>query len=284
MDTTKIKAFLLAEKHKSFSKVAEELAYTPSALSHMADSLEAELGVVLFKRTSRGVELTEAGAMLRDKFVAVAEAEEALFRAADELSRRQRSVLRIGTYSSIARHILPEILHAFKQAYPSVETTITVEDNVMESLHAGQLDIVFTDEYHRANGTKWHPIMEDHYVVAAPRGVFADRSAVDREELYAYSFIRVDEKLLDDYFDYSRFLDVIRIRSIEYETAVSMVKENVALTVLPELTMRHCPDGVEVFRLMPKVSRMIGVQYNRSQMSVPTERFVRFIKRSYQPE
>ena len=61
MDTNKIKMFLLTEKYKSFSKTAEEFSYTPSAISHIADSLEEELGVKLFIRSRKGVELTEAG-------------------------------------------------------------------------------------------------------------------------------------------------------------------------------------------------------------------------------
>ena len=44
MDTVRIKAFLLAVKYGSFSKAAEELSYTPSALSHIADAMEEETG------------------------------------------------------------------------------------------------------------------------------------------------------------------------------------------------------------------------------------------------
>ena len=71
MDTLKIKTILSAVENKSFSKTAEELSYTPSALSHMADSLEQELGVKLLKRTPKGVELTENGEKLKDKLQAV---------------------------------------------------------------------------------------------------------------------------------------------------------------------------------------------------------------------
>jgi DNA-binding transcriptional LysR family regulator len=64
MDTLKVKVFLQIAQHKSFSKVARDLSYTPSALSHMADALEKELKLQLFERTYRGVELTEAGRKL----------------------------------------------------------------------------------------------------------------------------------------------------------------------------------------------------------------------------
>ena len=61
METQKIKAILLAAEKKSLSAAAEELSYTPSAMSHMADALEEELGVKILERTRMGVELSEAG-------------------------------------------------------------------------------------------------------------------------------------------------------------------------------------------------------------------------------
>lgn len=281
MDTTKINAFLLIAQHKSFSKVAKEFAYTPSALSHMADALEKELGVILFKRTHYGVELTDAGKQLYDKFVAVVEAENVLMKAAYEVAREQEAVLRIGTYSSIARHLLPEILHDFKKDYPAVKTTIVVEDNIRQQLKNDTLDIIFTDEYHRAEATEWCPIMEDRYVVAVPETLFADKTAVSREELYAHPFIRLDEQVLDTYFNYGAFREIIHIQSIENETAVSMVKGNIGVAVVPSLNMKTCPAGVRVLELTPNLSRTIGVQYKRRNASLATERFVKHLKEKY---
>ena len=59
-------------KYKNFSLAAKELSYTPSALSHIADSLENELGVKLFIRTRKGVEITDDGKMLYEKFLKIA--------------------------------------------------------------------------------------------------------------------------------------------------------------------------------------------------------------------
>jgi len=281
MDAVKCKAFLLIDQYKNFSKVAKELSYTPSALSHMADALEKELGVVLFRRTHSGVELTEAGKQLRDKFAAIIEAEDALRKAADEVARQQETVLRIGTYSSIARHILPEILRDFKAEHPGVKTSILVEDNSHEHLKNDTLDIIFTDEYHLVDTTQWCPIMEDRYVVAVPEKEFSGRTEVCREELYDYPFIRVDEAVLDAYFTYTDFREIIRVQSIENETAVSMVKENIGIAVMPSLTMKNCPPGVRVLELVPKLSRTIGVQYKRGTASLATERFVKHLQAKY---
>lgn len=281
MDTTKIRAFLLVEKYKSFSKVAKEFSYTPSALSHMADSLEKELGIKLFHRTHNGVELTDAGRQLKKKFAAVIEAEDALIAAAAEAAKGQEGALRIGTYSSVARHILPEILRSFKTEYPTVKTSVMVEDAMTDLLDNDALDVIFTDEYHLDSTTRWYPLMEDRFAVAAPEGWFAGRESVTCEELYEFPFIRIDEQMLDGYLDYGKFREIIQVRSIENETAVSMVKGEIGLTVLPGLTLKECPAGVRVLELQPKISRQIGVQYKNSKNALTTDRFIRHLKKKF---
>lgn len=281
MDTTKIRAFLLAEKYKSFSKVAKEFSYTPSALSHMADSLEKELGVKLFHRTHNGVALTDAGKQLHDKFAAVIAAEDTLLAAAADVAKGQEGILRIGTYSSVARHILPEILRSFKTEYPTVSTSVMVEDDMGELLANDALDVIFTDEYHLDSTTQWYPLMEDRFAVAVPEEWFPGRGSVTREELYAFCFIRIDEEMLDDYLDYEKFREIIQVRSIENETAVSMVKEKIGATVLPGLTLKACPQDVRVLQLEPKISRQIGVQYKNSKNVQVTERFIRHLRKKF---
>src|SRR5437764_4465919 len=59
-----LRAFETAARLKSFSKAAEELHVTPAAISHQIHALEADLGVSLFHRLNRQVELTQAGRLL----------------------------------------------------------------------------------------------------------------------------------------------------------------------------------------------------------------------------
>src|SRR5690349_9532422 len=59
-----LRAFEAACRHPTFAAAAAELGLTPSAVSHQVRSLEEELGVVLFRRSPRGVAITEAGEVL----------------------------------------------------------------------------------------------------------------------------------------------------------------------------------------------------------------------------
>lgn len=277
MDTRRIKAFLLIAKYRNFSKVAEEFSYTPSALSHIADSLEEELGVKLFNRTRKGVELTSAGEQLYDKFYAVVAAEDELFEAAAKLTDERESTLRVGAYSSVALHILPEILQSFKQAYPGIKTEIVVDDELQSWLDNNTADIVFVDDFIKFDN--FYPLMQDEYVAVVPEGEFAGRDEIFIDELYPYSFIRQNEAYLDDYFDHARFHEIIPVKSIENDSIVYMVKEKIGVSVLPRLTMKNCPNGVRILKLKPKLARTIGIAFDFANLTLAGKRFVQHVKK-----
>lgn len=277
MDTLKIKAFFLINKYKSFSRTAEEFGYTPSAISHMADSLEEELGIKLFNRTRRGIEITDSGKKLYDKFEALLKAEKNLIKSAAELSVNQELSLKIGTFSSIALHILPEILQEFKKHYPKVKITILVDDYMDNWLSDGTADIILTDE--TADEDNWKPFIKDEFVAVVPDNIFCNTDEITPEDLYKHPFIQLDEKILDDYFDYSKFREIIPIKSIENTSAVYMVKENLGVAVLPELSIKNIPSGVKILGLKPAISRTIGFAYNEKNVTNACKMFVRYIKK-----
>jgi len=278
MDTLKIKAFLLIEQYRSFSKAAAKFSYTPSALSHMADSLEDELGVRLFHRTHTGVELTDAGRELSEKFHAAAEAEQALFDAAGALSAAQDTTLRIGAYSSIALSMLPEILQRFRQAYPAVKISILVADQF-------QADEKFPDVIFSASlperMTTWVPMTEDAYVAVVPASQFPNRRSVSREELYVYPYIYTNESDLDAYFDYSRFRELIHLTSDEYGPVISMVEKGIGISVLPRLAIKERPNGVRVLQLQPRTVRTLGFAFrDDGKHAAAAQQFIRFLRQT----
>ena len=85
---TSLRAFEAAARHMSFARAAEELFVTPAALSYQIKQLEEHLGVKLFRRLNRAVELTEAGHALRpgvaDGFESLMQAVRAVYRLQDE--------------------------------------------------------------------------------------------------------------------------------------------------------------------------------------------------------
>ena len=279
METLKIRALLSAIKHKSLSKAAEDISYTPSALSHMADSLESELGVQLLQRTPLGVELTEDGLCLYENLLAVAKAEKELFNAAEKLSAKKRQELRIGTYSSVSQYVLPEILKNFKETNPNVQVSIHVGNDLRSWLEEGIADIVFAD-FGPLEDNEWIPIMTDPFVAIVPHGTFKGKRFVVPEELYPYAYISTNESCLRKYFDESRFKEIIRFDSVDDISAISMVNEGIGITVLPSLVFKKQYSGVRAITLKPAITREIGFSYKKNHShSSATSAFIAYLKK-----
>ena len=275
METMKIKAILSAAKYKSLSRAAEDFSYTPSALSHMADALEEELGVKLLLRTRTGVSLTEEGMLLAEKMDAVLRAENELIAAANAIGGAHESELRIATYSSISTYLLPSIVKQFKKENPSIRVSIAVSDVVRGSLENDSADIVFGDL--KAIEANEHVIiMEDRYVAVLADGMFVGRRSVSREELYPYSYISTNESALRTYFDESRFAEILRFDSVDDTSVIELVKEGMGVAVLSSLSARKHVKGVRTVALTPKFSRAIGFAYRKKTPA--TERFIKFMK------
>lgn len=278
METMKIKAILSAAKYKSLSRAAQDYSYTPSALSHMADSLEEELGVKLLSRSRTGVSLTDEGRLLEEKLNGVLRAEEELFSAANAIGKIRSNELRIATYSSISNYLLPPIIKAFKKVYPDVRVSITVGDGFHGWLENDATDIVFGD-LNAIEENEHFIIMEERYVAVLSDGMFEGRRSVRREELYPYPFISTNESALRTYFDESRFAEILRFDSVDDTSVLSLVKEGVGVAVLPALAVQKHVKGVRAATLTPKFTRAVGFAY-RNKTDV-VDRFVGFMKENY---
>ena len=275
MDTTRIKAILLAAKYKNLSRAAEDFSYTPSALSHMADALEEELGVKLLSRTRAGVSLTEAGEQLKEKMDAVLLAEEALRAAAAAIGGEKNSELRIAAYSSISTYLLPQIVKRFKKQNPDIRVSIAVVDSLRDMLENDAADVVFGDLTVIEN-EEHVVIMEDRYVAVLPESILPGCRSVRREALYAYPYISTNEGVLRRYFDETQFAEILRIDSADDTSVLSLAKEGIGVAVISSLAARKHPKGVHIATLIPKISRSLGFAYRKKTPT--TERFVAFLK------
>jgi len=133
-----LRAFEAAARHLSFTKAAEELGVTPAAVSHQIKGLEDYLGVVLFRRLTRALRLTEAaqGALptLREGFAKLAEASDRLRAPADS------GVLTVSVGPSMAAKWLVPRLESFRVAHPELDLRLDANDTVVD-LNRGEVDV-----------------------------------------------------------------------------------------------------------------------------------------------
>ena len=114
-------AFVKTVEYGSFTKAAEILNYTQSGISRMVNDLEKEWNVVLLERNKSGVKLTSDGMKLIPYAKSLCREYENLQMQVDELNGLQSGLIRIGTFSSVATHWLPNIIKAFQKDYPNID-------------------------------------------------------------------------------------------------------------------------------------------------------------------
>lgn len=133
-----LRAFEAAARLASFSKAADELSVTPAAVSHQIAALEADLGVSLFRRGNRAVELTPSARVL---LPGLTEA----FAGIQASVRRLRAHNDTGTLNvtaspSFAGKWLVQRLHRFQEKFPEIDVRISATDEVID-LTRGDFDI-----------------------------------------------------------------------------------------------------------------------------------------------
>ncbi len=136
-DFNQLRAFVAVAGSLNFSRAAERLGVSSSALSQMVRALEERVGVSLFNRTTRSVSLTEAGAKL---FERVRPAVEELAEALGETRERRANpagTVRIHCFPGAADLHLTPILRAFSDAYPQIVLDITLDDAVVNIVAEG---------------------------------------------------------------------------------------------------------------------------------------------------
>ncbi|PKC51960.1 lysR family bacterial regulatory helix-turn-helix protein, partial [Rhizophagus irregularis] len=128
MNIQKYMAFVKAAEYGSFTKAAEILNYTQSGISRMIQDLETEWGVSLFESERTGISLTSDGLKLFPQLKRICNEHEMLVRQLEDLHDMQSGMIRIGTFSSVATHWLPNMIKSFKKDYPNIDFELLLGD------------------------------------------------------------------------------------------------------------------------------------------------------------
>jgi DNA-binding transcriptional LysR family regulator len=145
MELRHLRYFITVAEELNFVRAAEKLNIVQPALSKQIQALEKELGVKLFDRVKRKIQLTAAGqAFLEGAYHTLGVAEQAIVQA-QRTHRGELGRLVVAYSSLVYFHLLPQILHLYKKRYPEVELVLNdlSTDRQLEGLIQGQLDIGF---------------------------------------------------------------------------------------------------------------------------------------------
>ena len=143
IDLRRLRYFTVVAEELHFGRAASRLNMAQPPLSQQIRRLEADLGLTLFNRNTRRVEMTDAGRML------LTEAEAVLARTGDLLNRVEQfksggsGVLRIGFVDSASYDVLPRFIRGYQTHYPNVtyELRTLTSDEQLVALLTGEIDL-----------------------------------------------------------------------------------------------------------------------------------------------
>jgi DNA-binding transcriptional LysR family regulator len=186
-----LRAFEAAATTLSHSRAAEQLHLTQPAVSMQIRLLEDELGLPLFRKQGRGLQLTEAGDELlrhaRGILGAIRQAEDAL----TSLQGSTRGQLHLGVVPT-ANYFAPLLMMAFRERFPEVKLKLSVDrrDTILALLNEHQIDVAIagyppSEADVEAEAFARHP----HCIVAAPGHPLAGKRRIAWSELKGEPFI-----------------------------------------------------------------------------------------------
>jgi DNA-binding transcriptional LysR family regulator len=189
MELRHLRTIVAVARHRSFTKAGEELYLAQSAISQQIRRLERELGLEVFRRTSRSVELTAEGQVILGYAQRVLAEVDGLHSELEELTGLLRGQLRIGGVYPTGPYDLFGMLADFRAAHPEVAVYMVedTQDDVIAALRADELDCAFT-------ALDPDTLGEEELIVALPSShPLCARPLVTFEELAAEDLIAYRE-------------------------------------------------------------------------------------------
>lgn len=191
MDTHRLKYFLHVADEGSINRAAGTLGVAQPALSRQIRLLEEDLGVTLFRRTARGVQLTEEGERLRAGTAApLRQLELALRYVGSPLARIERG-LHIGLPATVAPVLATPLLDTLSAVFPRVDLRLSVAntDVLVDGILKGAIDIAMINPV--PDGRIFHKVMlvEDLVVVGGPDADLHPDRPVEFAELVEFPLI-----------------------------------------------------------------------------------------------
>ncbi len=267
MDTKKIRALLLAIKLGSLSSAADALGYTQSGLTHMMNSLEEDLGLTLLVRNKAGVQISPAGKELLGNMQALSDAADALERSAETLRDRTFKTIRIGCYSSVARHWLPPILAEYKFTSPEIETSLSMQNIAAQysAVKNEELDCAIVSyQPDLISGLHWSPLRNDELVAILPGSYSVEEGSFPLEYFSGMEFLMpsggFDMEIMPIFQSVSPDqLPEFRYTNMEDAAIISMVAHGLGVSILSRLIMQGSEEHLAIVPLRPSAFRRIGI-------------------------
>lgn len=253
MSLIKYQVLVKVDEVKSFTKAADQLGLTQSAVSHAVAGLEEEFGFRLISRNRSGISLTREGMQLLPSIQRIVRSDEKLHQEAASILGVTAGSLCIGVFTSVSRHLLPRIIQVMDKRCPELRVRLT-EGNyqeIEEQIISGKLDCGFVNKYH-SDQLMVTPLIRDRILcIVSPKSMLYNQTCISFRQMEQEPFIM---PAFGGYHEVKRILienDVhpkIRFELMEENAILAMVAHDLGISILPELVI---PGNIAPLKAIP---------------------------------
>ena len=252
MDIRNLKTFIKVAELNNFTKAAQALGYSQSAVTVQMQQLETELGLPLFDRIGKNIKLNQYGLNFVSYAIGVIEAMEKAESFAVE-SKNMRGFIRFGIVDSILNSVFIPILPEFNRRFPNISVGITVGSarDIELKIRANELDFAYVLDYKvpRKEWIRLREEIEPIVFVCNPQNRLAGKSKLTFEELITERLLLMPpgegyRYLFDDELAKRNLYASPALELADSETILKLVLAENYVTRLPVFVVRdYIRDG-----------------------------------------
>ncbi len=283
MNIQKYLAFVKVVEFGSFTKAAEVLDYTQSGISRMINDLEKEWGVSLFERGRSGISLTSDGIKLLPQLKRICNEYEILMTQIEDLHDMQTGIIRIGTFSSVATHWLPNIIRMFKNDYPKIDFELLLGDytEIESWILNGRVDFGFV-RLPLKSELETIFLEQDRLLVVLPQDhPLANCEKFPINELLNSPFMLLEKGAkaeISEIFELHHISPQVNFTTWDDYAIMSMVENGLGISILPELILQRIPHKIIAKELEVPAYRNIGIAMREQKaLSLASKRFLEYL-------
>lgn len=283
MNLSKYFAFVTTVEYGSFTKAAEVLNYSQSAVSRMINDLETEWNTTVLERGKTGVKLTSDGLTLLPYAKSLCAEYRRLQLQVDELSGLKTGLIRIGTFSSVATHWLPNIIKAFQKDYPNIDYELLLGDytEIETWILEGRVDCGFL-RLPASPALETFFLETDRLLAVLPENHrLAGSEAVPLSELCKEPFMLLEKGAkaeVSEIFEKSGLTPNVHFTTWDDYAIMSMIESGLGLAILPELILKRVPYRIVAKELDVPAYRSIGLAVRgKKSASIAVKKFMEYL-------
>ncbi|MGG0586477.1 LysR family transcriptional regulator [Priestia megaterium] len=286
MDIKQLIYFLTIAEEGNISKAADRLHMAQPPLSQQLKLLEEELGVILFERNTRRMQITDAGQLLQNRAQQIIDLMEKTSKELNDLKEGSQGLLSIGTISSAGETLVPIMVQNFHKVYPGVDFRIKESSTfeILELVKRGVVEIGVIRTPFNLEAFDYISLPEEPMMAAALDSlVDTNKTFLNLDELKGKPLLFHNRYAnnIEEACKKSGFEPKVKCRIDDTRTMLNWASDGMGIALIPRDMMALIPDSnLHLIEIKEETlaTKIIVIWRKNHYLSTPARNFLEFFK------